>query len=97
MSDHEHECGTSRRLRLMLKDKDAELAEAVKALREAREKLEEWHGQFECGNFDEDDTVFEYCRECGTVEYRDHKPDCGYILLAQRVDNVLANHKEQKP
>ena len=62
------------------------LAEAL--VREMLPKRESWHGRME--GFGDEGTVFEYCRECGTVEWRDHRPGCQYVDLRDRVRGYLA-------
>ena len=55
---------------------------------EAKDKLSEWCWNFE-GNGDPDSTQFSYCRECGVVEYKSHKPTCAHIERIKRMEKVI--------
>jgi len=65
----------------------------VELLKEASEKHRDWHEQIDGG--DSDGTVFGYCRECGTVEYRDHKAGCEFVERQARFDAFLAEIQER--
>ena len=73
---------------------EARLRTAVKALRLATEKVEEWHEQIEPGDNSEG-TVFGYCRGCGTVEYREHRSGCEYIALRDSLRAVLTKLEQE--
>ena len=69
----------------------AERDKLAEALRKCRETLVDWHEMIDSSNNDSGDTVFGYCRECGTVEYRDHKPHCAYIKMIAELDALLSS------